>query len=245
MNDFMVLFRQLMGTSIPFVVFSVVFLTGYVVRKILFNRLSRWSKKTSSPLDDVILSATQGPSLIWLLMLAIYAAVEISNLPEGFVGAMEKFLLVLGILSATIALNNIVGKVVKIYSQKIESALPVTSLTQNVCKIIVFGIGGLIILNSLGISITPILATLGVGGLAVALALQDTLANLFSGFHITDLRISNRSFESKDFGRRQGATTQVYPQRYSKEEQRRRRSKDLLPLGPDDFELRLRPSSLA
>jgi small-conductance mechanosensitive channel len=45
-------------------------------------------------------------------------------------------------------------------------------------------IGLLIVLNALGISITPILATLGVGGLAVALALQDTLANLFAGFHI-------------------------------------------------------------
>ena len=44
--------------------------------------------------------------------------------------------------------------------------------------------GALIILNGLGISIAPILATLGVGGLAVALALKDTLSNFFAGFHI-------------------------------------------------------------
>jgi small-conductance mechanosensitive channel len=66
--------------------------------------------------------------------------------------------------------------------------MPVTSLTQNIARIIIFGIGILIILNSLGISITPILATLGVGGLAVALALQDTLSNLFAGFHIIAAR---------------------------------------------------------
>jgi small-conductance mechanosensitive channel len=72
-----------------------------------------------------------------------------------------------------------------VYSERVEGFLPLTSLTQNITRIIIFSIGILIILNSLGISITPILATLGVGGLAVALALQDTLSNLFSGFYIT------------------------------------------------------------
>lgn len=171
-------------TSVPLIVFSAVFVTGYAVRKILFQRLSRWAEKTASPLDDVIISATKGPSLIWLLMLAIYFAIGISGLPENIAGTLGKFLLVLGILSATIAINNITGKVIKIYSREIESTLPVTSLTQNFSKILVFGIGILIILNTLGVSITPVLATLGVGGLAVALALQDTLSNLFSGFHI-------------------------------------------------------------
>ncbi len=59
-----------------------------------------------------------------------------------------------------------------------------TSLTQNIVNIIVFIIGFLVILNLLGISITPILTALGVGGLAVALALQETLSNLFAGIHI-------------------------------------------------------------
>jgi small-conductance mechanosensitive channel len=48
----------------------------------------------------------------------------------------------------------------------------------------VFVIGGLLILQNLGISITPLLTALGVGGLAVALALQDTLSNLFAGLQI-------------------------------------------------------------
>jgi small-conductance mechanosensitive channel len=52
----------------------------------------------------------------------------------------------------------------------------------------VYGIGGLILLSILGISITPILTALGVGGLAVALALQDTLANLFAGFYVSIAR---------------------------------------------------------
>jgi len=84
-----------------------------------------------------------------------------------------------------LALANLLSGVIKFYASRIDSALPVTSLTRNIARIFVFSIGALIILNSLGISITPILATLGVGGLAVALALQDTLSNLFAGFHIT------------------------------------------------------------
>ena len=45
-------------------------------------------------------------------------------------------------------------------------------------------LGGLILLNHFNVSITPILTALGVGGLAVALALQDTLSNLFGGFYV-------------------------------------------------------------
>ncbi|MFZ1946902.1 MAG: mechanosensitive ion channel family protein, partial [bacterium] len=70
------------------------------------------------------------------------------------------------------------------YGERVSAGLPVTSLTQHISRLVIFAVGLLVILNTLGITITPILATLGVGGLAVALALQDTLANLFAGLHI-------------------------------------------------------------
>jgi small-conductance mechanosensitive channel len=54
----------------------------------------------------------------------------------------------------------------------------------NIARVLVLSIGLLILLASLGVSITPLLTALGVGGLAVALALQDTLTNLFAGVHI-------------------------------------------------------------
>jgi small-conductance mechanosensitive channel len=66
---------------------------------------------------------------------------------------------------------------------------------QGVIKGTIIIIGLLIILNLLGISITPLLTALGVGGLAVALALQDTLANLFAGIHI----LLERSIRIGDF----------------------------------------------
>ncbi|MGC1248138.1 MAG: mechanosensitive ion channel family protein, partial [Spirulinaceae cyanobacterium] len=60
-----------------------------------------------------------------------------------------------------------------------------TSLTSNLVRIIIFGFTTLVVLQNLGIDITTIITTLGIGGLEVALALQDTLSNLFAGFYIT------------------------------------------------------------
>jgi len=169
---------------IPLTVFLMTLILGYFIRKIIFVQLARWSKNSKTQIDDVIIAAIRGPFIIWFLMLGIYFAFETTKLPANIVHIIDKILLVLGIFSVSLVIANISTKLIKIYSGKVETALPVTSLTQNISRIIIFSIGILIILNSLGISITPILATLGVGGLAVALALQDTLSNLFAGFHI-------------------------------------------------------------
>jgi small-conductance mechanosensitive channel len=58
------------------------------------------------------------------------------------------------------------------------------SIFVSITRVIVWTIGGLVLLDSLGVAISPLLTALGVGGLAVALALQDTLSNLFAGLHI-------------------------------------------------------------
>lgn len=65
----------------------------------------------------------------------------------------------------------------------------------SITKVIVWTLGTLVLLNSLGVAITPLLTALGVGGLAVALALQDTLTNLFAGVHI----LTSRKVQPGDF----------------------------------------------
>lgn len=169
----------------PLIVFMTTLILGYILRKILFSRLMRWAEKTKTKIDNILISALKGPSNIWISMLAIYLAVEFSKIRQDIVLIIGKILLCLAIISVTLVLANISIRLIKDYSGKIGMALPVTSLTQNITRLVILAIGILIILNSLGISITPILATLGVGGLAVALALQDTLSNLFAGFYIT------------------------------------------------------------
>lgn len=187
--------KVVFGFTLPLAVFLATLGAGYLIRRILFRRLLSWTKNTKTRIDDVVIDALRGPFIIWCLMFAIYFALEVSRLPENIVMIAGKILLVLGIVSVTLVLSNISGRLIKVYSGRLEAALPVTSLTQNISRIIIFAIGILIILHSLGISIAPILATLGVGGLAVALALQDTLSNLFAGFHI----IATRQIEVGDY----------------------------------------------
>ena len=184
-KDLLLIFPGLAGMFMPLIIFLVVLSVGLIARKIIFNRFSHWARKTSTQLDDIIVQAAKGPFTVLSLMLALYFALQFSKLPENIMFVMSKSILILGIISVVLALANLLSGIIKIYASRIDYALPVTSLTQNIARIFVFSVGALIILNSLGISITPILATLGVGGLAVALALQDTLSNLFAGFHIT------------------------------------------------------------
>jgi small-conductance mechanosensitive channel len=179
------LFTEVM---VPLMIFSAIVIAGYIIRKVIFLRLAKWAGNTKTQIDDIIISAVKGPFIVWFLMLGFYLALEFTKLPENIIHIINKSLLVLGIFSVTLVLANIVGQMIRVYSSKVESTLPVNSLTQHISRVSIFGIGILIILNSMGISITPIIATLGIGGLAVALALQETLSNLFSGFHITVAR---------------------------------------------------------
>lgn len=187
-KDLFLKFSGLAVMFMPLIIFLVVLSLGFIIKKIIFIRLVSWAKRTSTQLDDVIVKAVKTPAAILVLIVSLYFAVQFSKLPGNIVQVINRSILVLGIISVVLASANLLSGIIKFYASKLNSALAVTSLTQNIARIFVLSIGALIILNSLGISITPILATLGVGGLAVALALQDTLSNLFAGFHITVAR---------------------------------------------------------
>ncbi len=169
---------------LPLGIFVIVLSAGYALRGYLLARLSRWARKNDSRTGDAVLSAVRAPFIVLCIMLGIYAALEFSNLPKALVGKADKGLSILTVFAVAMVAANILTGFTRIRAERIESVLPVTSLTENVIRIVVYGVAGLIVLNGLGISIAPILATLGVGGLAVALALKDTLSNFFAGFHI-------------------------------------------------------------
>jgi small-conductance mechanosensitive channel len=149
----------------PLTAFLAVLVIGWFVRGILFGRLSKWAQKTAWEGDDILIEVTRGPFLLWVLIASIAMAVRISTLPEPIVVLAHKVLLALWLISFTLVASTLAGKLITLYGDKLHAGLSVTSLTQNVTRVVIFGIGILILLNNLGISITPLLTALGVSSL--------------------------------------------------------------------------------
>ncbi|MDO8494400.1 MAG: mechanosensitive ion channel family protein [Deltaproteobacteria bacterium] len=123
-------------------------------------------------------------AVLLLLLIGFHFGIDFLPLSAGLKTKIGTLVLVAAIFVATATLAKMAVGLIDLYVKKSNRVLPATSIFTNLTRVFVFVIGGLIVLQSLGISITPILTALGVGGLAVALALQETLANLFAGLHI-------------------------------------------------------------
>ena len=177
-----------MELVLPLVIFAATMLVGWVIRRLVLRALNAWTTRTGSRTGLILTQALRGPILIWTVILGAHLAIQGSELPARYTGWSAKVLLVLWIVSLTIMGMRLAGNIVRQYGDQVPGALPVTTLTQNLAQLAVVLLGIVVLLRSLGLEITPILTALGVGGLAVALALQDTLSNLFAGFYMAVAR---------------------------------------------------------
>jgi small-conductance mechanosensitive channel len=181
--------------ALPVIIILSCLIIGFIVRRTIIKRLSRLAEKSKSRLDDVFIDSLSSVVVLWSVLLGIYISINILPLAAKDMAFLQKVFQALLILSIFWFIMNLLGKIFFVYSSKLQQKIPAASIFKNTIKIFIFSIGVLIILQTLGISITPIITTLGIGGLAVALALQDTLANLFSGFHI----IATQRVKPKDY----------------------------------------------
>lgn len=158
---------------------------GALFKVIIFGRLKKLAEKTAWKVDDIIVKVLSTPIILWTLLIGLYIAMRTLNPPEEIASIVDKSLISVLIISITLVVARLIAEIIIMLGEKVETTTQVTGLTRNITTIAIYLIGFLILINTLGISITPLITTLGLGGLAVALALQDTLSNLFSGFHIT------------------------------------------------------------
>jgi small-conductance mechanosensitive channel len=170
---------------VPLIVFAAAMLIGYLVRSLVLRGIRSWAERAKSRPGAIALDALRGPTFIWIFILAVHLAVESSGMNAHNVGLIARGLLALWIFSFTLMSMRAAGEMVRHFGGQTPGAAPVTTLTQNLAKLGILILGLLLMLNSLGAQVTPILTALGVGGLAVALALQDTLSNLFAGFYVS------------------------------------------------------------
>ena len=143
-----------------------------------------------------VVGALRGPIVLWCVMLGLYLAARLSLIPGAASIVVRQVLVVLLIMSVAWSLGGAIALALHHRTAAIGAPQSVR-LVGNLVRVTVIGLGALVALQSLGISITPLLTALGVGGLAVGLALQDTLANLFAGIHI----LASRQVRPGDFVR--------------------------------------------
>jgi small-conductance mechanosensitive channel len=160
------------------------YLGGRIVGPLLTGWFVRMARRSAWKGDDAFMEALGRSPSLWVLLLGVYGAVVTAPVPEGIAGLLIKGLLVILILSVAVVVGRLAVSYVNLYTSRVRGALPSTTIFANLTRAAVFVIAVLVLLQSLGISVTPILTALGVGGLAVALALQDTLSNLFAGLQI-------------------------------------------------------------
>lgn len=156
---------------------------GLVVERVVLGRLKAWSEKSGWGYDSILISGVKGVAFFWCLMLGVFFGSQTIGLRPEWQTMVSKALVVALMFSLTVAIARVAGGLLS-YSTKRAGGAVASSIITNLVAVAIYILGFLVILDSLGVQITPVLTALGVGGLAVALALQDTLGNLFAGLQL-------------------------------------------------------------
>ncbi|MBL7931816.1 MAG: mechanosensitive ion channel family protein [Bacteroidia bacterium] len=177
-------------------IFSIVgLLIGFLFEKLLLKKLEKLAGKTRLKFDDIFLKSLKGLLTLLLGLAGFSIAVN------AYGGALvEKYHLnsvcvSFFITAVSVLLMRIFTRLIKRRTSDASARLPSTSIILNITRIAIFLIGIMLVMQVFGVSVTPILTALGVGGLAVALALQETLSNLFSGIQL----IASKNIRNGDF----------------------------------------------
>ncbi|UCD35240.1 MAG: mechanosensitive ion channel [Nitrospiraceae bacterium] len=169
-----------------------------IVRRIVLHRLRKWSEKTASSIDDFIVRTIEVKIVPIFYLAVFYLALKSLALPA----ALDRTINVGGAILLTFFVVRLVAAIVSYaienYSQKKAPAAAgrhgFTGIA-TIVRVIIWGIGIAFLLDNLGFKISTVLAGLGIGGIAVALAAQTVLGDLFSYFVI----FFDRPFEIGDF----------------------------------------------
>jgi len=168
----------------PLLTIAIGISLGWVFKRFIYHRLKKMTQKTSWKGDDLFFNAIQAQIVLWFFLISLYIAAQGISLASPYNQYLANIIKALLIMSVTMALSKISVGLLEYWAEREGTNLPSTTIFVNLARIIIITIGILIILQSMNISITPLLTAMGVGGLAISLALKDTLSDFFAGLHI-------------------------------------------------------------
>jgi small-conductance mechanosensitive channel len=168
------------------VLFALIFTIGFLFKRYVARFVQNILAKTGLILNDKVVVMTSSYISFWSFLVALY--VGILKAPVNTKGAIvDKIFYGVFAFSIVVLIASIVSKLFRTAIQE--------KIGSNILKFFIMFIGLVLILNQAGVKLTPILTALGIGSLAVALALQDTLANFFAGINI----LANKQIARDDY----------------------------------------------
>jgi len=175
---------------------------GLSLRSVLFARFQKWADKSETKLDDLLISALNLPVVLLLFCSGVLVLLRIGVSPQSIShDQLYHVLLITAVVSVIIFADRLLCGAIVTYADRVEVFRVAGGLVQSTVRAVVFVVGVLVMLGTLGINITPVIASLGVGSLAVALALRPTLENFFAGIQvISDRQIMEGQFVRLESG---------------------------------------------
>lgn len=174
---------------------GLIFLSSLIGAFVIYHILKKYgivlAKKSKTILDEEIIFAIDKPLAYGIVTAGGYFALRSLTAISGSLQLLADSFFVIGILIALNGAVRIVGALIKWYSTEVtkrtksnldDRFLPIVNKLLNIGA---YAIAFMLILSHFGIAITPLLAGLGVGGLVIALALQETLSNFFAGTFVS------------------------------------------------------------
>ncbi len=159
-------------------------LLGWVVGLIIRSALRATSDRRGWRAGRALADSLRGLPLLWGALVGLGVLLPTLDLTIRAGRIALDTLQVLWIASFTWLAMRVAGRLVRAWTTREGALVPSGTIFVNIARVAIFIVGALVALATIGVSIAPLLTAAGVGGLAIALAMQDTLGNLFAGLQV-------------------------------------------------------------
>ena len=159
----------------------------FCIRFFIMYWLKKWTSKTKFIFDSLLIESIAKPLTICTIIVLLTILEQGAIIKEAFFSKYIPFStinIILSLLALILFFDRFIIGTVNYYSKESAVIFNSQSIIKGVIRATILSVGILVLLGTLGISITPIIASLGITSLAVALALQPTLENFFSGVQL-------------------------------------------------------------